>query len=221
MEAHIDVERVAEIAGLPPDHPDRRHAESCPRCRSLLASYHLFMAAEPVAGDGSARAEKVLETRIREGAERWIPAHAPRSATSRVPFWSVIRRPAFALTAAVAVVAATFLWTSRGPDEPPVLREQTAPREGIVLNQAVVGAGGGIHLSWSALPGADQYQVRIYGPDLGEIYRSEATNTTSLVVDRSALPSTLTTALDLTWRVYALATGDIIMTSSPGSIRVQ
>lgn len=219
MEAHIDVERVAEIAGLPPHHPDRRHVEACPRCRSLLASYQLFMDAEPVAGDDSARAEKVLEARIREGAERWIPASAGRSALSRSPFRGVMRRPLFAVAAAVAVVAAAFLWTSRGPDEP-VLREHAAPAT-IVLNEAAVDAGGLIHLSWSALPGADQYQVRIYGPDLGEIYRSDASAETSLTIDRSALPATLPPTLDLTWRVYALATGDVILVSPPGSIRVQ
>jgi hypothetical protein len=219
MEAHIDVERVADIAGLPADHPDRRHAENCPRCRSLLASYQLFVAAEPVAGDDSERAERVLEARIREGAERWIPAQAGKSALSRSPLRGLMRRPLFAVAAAVAVVAAAFLWTSRGPDAP-VLREHTV-REPIVLNPAVVDAGGTIHLSWSALPGADQYQVRIYGPDLGEIYRSEVTGETSLTIGRSALPAALPPTLDLTWRVHALAAGDVILMSPPGSVRVQ
>ena len=220
MESHIDVARIAEIAGLPPDHPDRRHSETCPRCRSLVASYQLFMAAEAVPGSGSERVEPVLDARIREGAARWIPAPAPKSALARVPFWSVLRRPALALAAAVAVVAAAFLWTSRGPDAP-VLREEAAPHDGIVLSQARVDAQGGIYLSWSALPAADHYQVRIYGPDLTEIYRSEAVSATSLAVDRSALPATLTPTLDLTWRVYALAMGDVILMSPPGSIRVE
>ena len=44
----IDVEEIGGVLELPAGHPSRRHAESCPRCRSLAASYVSFVAAEPV-----------------------------------------------------------------------------------------------------------------------------------------------------------------------------
>jgi hypothetical protein len=120
--------------------------------------------------------------------------------------------------AAAAVVVAAAVWLSRGP-EPAALRDMTPASATFVLHAAEIRGDGTIALSWSAFAGADQYQVRVYGPVFDEVYRSENTPATSLILDRTSLPAGLPATLDLTWRVYALSTGDVIATSPPGSIR--
>ena len=73
----------------------------------------------------------------------------------------------------------------------------------------------------AAMARADAYQVRLYGPDFGEIYRSANTAAASMTVDRASLPPGQSSHLDLTWRVFALSQGDVIATSAPGSIRTR
>jgi hypothetical protein len=116
------------------------------------------------------------------------------------------------------LIAVVALWTSRGPEEM-VLRDDATSAAAFVLHPAEIRNDGGIALSWSPMAGADRYQVRVYGPDLSEVYRSPDVAETSLLVDRSALPTDLPPALDLTWRVYGLSEGDIVGLSAPGSIR--
>ncbi|HEU4929795.1 MAG TPA: hypothetical protein VFU38_08190 [Candidatus Krumholzibacteria bacterium] len=219
MEAHcIDVEQIGEIVGLPEDHPQRRHALSCPRCRSLLASYREFVKAEPVGGSGVEKARAPLDDHIRAGAERWIASQAPASSQVREPWWRGWLKPAPLLaTAAVAAIAAVMLWNARTPQEG-ALRDGNSGAQPFSLQPARVDAES-IHLSWTPMPGADRYEVRLFGPDLSEIYRHPETAQTKVVIPRSALPSTLPPSLDLTWRVYALSGGDPLEASAPGSIR--
>lgn len=217
METHcIEPESIAAVLELPAGHPQRVHAETCPRCRSLVASYQSFVEAKPVAGADLERARGKLDARIRADAARWEPAKTP----ARASWWQPLWRPLPVLAAALVVIAAGALWMSRQPEQSS-LRESTAPSQAFTLSPAQVAADGSIHLNWSPLTGADQYQVRLYGPDFGEIYRSTNTTDTSFTVDRAALPSDLPPSLDLTWRVFALSQGDVIATSAPGSIRTR
>jgi hypothetical protein len=216
MEEHcIDVERIEEVLALPPDHPERRHAETCPRCVSIVASYRSFVAAEPDEDAGLDRAQPALDARIREEAGRWIP-HKPALRSSR-SLWDVFRRPAFVVALATLVIGVIAVWTMRSPERETFRGNETKTAE-FVLHPSVVGADGAIQLSWAAVAGADQYQVRIYGPDMSEIYRSSPAAETSLTLSRSSLPADLPSALDLTWQVYALAQGDVVASSAPGSI---
>jgi hypothetical protein len=214
----IDVERVAEILDLPADHPDRRHADECPRCRSLVASYRSFLRAEPVADSRIERARDLLDARIREAAQRWLPGEARTAPPPRPPWWRVFLRPAPVLAASAALVVVMVLWTTRSPEET-VLRDDGKESRPFAVHTAEVGSDGSIRLSWNPMPGADQYEVRVYGPALGEVYRSPMTTETSLVVERVTLPADLPKTLDLTWRVYALSLGDVVEVSAPGSIR--
>ena len=218
MEAQcIDVERIGEVVDLPEDHPRRRHAQTCPRCRSLVESYLAFMKAEHLEGSGLERARPVLDTRNREAADRWEPTRT--SALSREPWWRGFLRPAPLLAgAAVAAIAAVIVVTSRGPEQE-ILRADAVDSQPFSLNEAQVDASGAIRLSWTAMSGADGYEVRIYGPDLSEVYRLPETRATTAIVDRTTLPADLPATLDLTWRVYALSGGDVIEVSAPGSIR--
>lgn len=220
MEAHcIDVEHIAEVAGLPDDHPQRRHVQSCPRCRSLVASYRAFLKAEPLPGSGVERARAVLDERIRADAERWA-ARAPAASQTREPWWRGWLKPApLVATAAVAAIAAIMVWNARSPQES-ALRDANSTAAPFSLHDARVDAQS-IHLSWTPMPGADGYEVRLYGPDLSEVYRHPATPQTEVDIPRASLPHDLPASLDLTWRVYALAGGDPVETSAPGSIRTR
>jgi hypothetical protein len=211
----IDVRDVATVLALPADDPARRHAETCPRCRSLVASYQAFVTAETVEGSDLERARGMLDARIRADAARWNPAKSP----VRAFWWQTLLRPAPLLAAGLIVIAAAVFWTQSRQPEPSSLRESTTPAQAFALDPAQVTGDGDIRLSWSAMKGADQYQVRLYGPDFGEIYRSPSASGTSLEIQRSALPANLPPSLDLTWRVFAISQGDVIATSAPGSIR--
>jgi hypothetical protein len=212
----IDVEKIGEVIDLPEDHPRRRHAQTCPRCRSLVESYVEFMKAEHVEGSGLEKARGALDARIRQRAERWAPTQT--SALSRAPWWRGLLKPAPLVAGLAAAIAAVIVVTSRGPEQE-VLRDDATQSQPFSLNDAHVDATGAIRLSWTAMAGADGYEVRIYGPDLSEVYRAPSTTETSAVIDRAALPANLPATLDLTWRVYALSGGDEIEVSAPGSIR--
>lgn len=210
----IDVMDVAMVMELRADHPQRWHAENCPRCRSLLASYVSFVEAEPVPGADLQRVRRTLDARIHADAARWKPASAP----ARAFWWRALLRPAPLIAAGLLVIVAAVFWTTRGP-EPGSLRGSASQTQAFALSPAEIASDGSIHLRWSAMAGAEQYQVRLYGPDFREIYRSTNTVATTLDVDHSALPANLPPTLDLIWRVYALSQGDVIAISTPGSIR--
>ena len=210
----IDAREAGMVLELPADDPVRRHAESCPRCKSLVASYQSFMEASPVEGAELERVRGLLDARIRADASRWQPARSAVRSFS----WRTLMRPMPLFAAALVVVAAVVFWSSREPQQSS-LRESTTQTQSFALNPAQLAEDGSIVLSWSPVGGADAYQVRLYGPDFGEIYRAPNTTTTSLTVNRTALPPNPSPRLDLTWRVFALSQGDVIATSAPGSIQ--
>lgn len=215
----IDIERIAEVVDLPADHSMRRHVDDCPRCRNLLRSYQKFLRAEPVAGVGVEAARQKLDALIASKVGERSAAPRPSSSFSSV-LRGFIRPVPLLATAAAAVVVAVVVWQqSRGPE---VLRLRSGPTsQTAALAPAEVRPDGSIHLSWAAVPGADAYQVRIYGPSFTEIYRHPNVTETSVVIDRSLLPSDLPPRLDLMWRVYALQAGDVVEASDPGSIRTR
>jgi hypothetical protein len=183
-----------------------------------MASYLEFMKAEPVAGSGVLKVRAGLDAHIRAAAERFAPASTPASPLSQGSWWRGLFKPAPMLAGAAVVVAAAFLWNANQPEQA-VLRDDAAESQPFTLQAAHVESDGTIRLSWTAMPGADAYHVRVYGPDLNEVYRHPDTSETSVTIARSALPAELPPSLDLTWRVYALSGGDVVETSAPGSIR--
>jgi len=213
----IDIERIAEVTELSADDPVRQHVESCPRCRNLLRSYLSFAGAAPVEGFAIESARRQLDAFI----DATVGAGATPGPSRFSLFMRGLMRPAPLLTAAaVAVIAAAVIWQqSRGPEGVKLREDPVASH--MTLAPAEVRADGSIRLSWDAVPNADAYQVRVYGPGLTEIYRCPDTAETAVVIDRSALPSDLPPTLDLMWRVYALQSGDVIQTSAPGSIRTR
>jgi hypothetical protein len=214
----IDVDDIAAVLSLPPDDPVRIHVDACPRCRSLAASYRSFMEAEPVTGADLEKARSMLDARIRADAARWKPAQAP----ARAFRWRSLLRPAPLLAAAgVLLIAAALFWTTSRPPETGSLRQSGATAQAFALHPAQLATDGSLELGWTPMAGADAYQVRLYGPDFSEIYRSANTTATSMTVNPDRFAAKLPPTLDLTWRVYALSRGDVIATSAPGSIRTR
>ncbi len=213
----VDAAHIAEIIDLPADDPMRRHADTCPRCRTVLASYRAFMQAEvdPDAGIDSARA--TLDTWI---DSRPVPrGPAPESMPARgVPFIRRFLRPVPVLaTVAALVLVAVFLRPSPERETSALRGVADSTPSSIALQPATFRADGSIVLAWNAVAGADHYEVRIYGPDLTDVFRA-GTEGTTIVVARAALPADLPAHYDLTWRVVAMKNGDAIDTSAPGSI---
>lgn len=212
----IDVTEIGAVLELPADHPARRHAETCPRCKSLVASYRSFVAAEPVDGAELERVRGFLDARIRADATRWQPSRPPVRAFR----WQSLLRPMPLLAAGFVVLLAAVFWTTREPEQS-TLRDSAPQVESFALQPAQIAADGSLQLAWSPMSGADQYQVRLYGPDFSEIFRSANTTATSLTIHPDRFAAKLPPTLDLTWRVFALSQGDVIATSPPGSIRTR
>lgn len=222
MEARcVDLERMGEVADLPADHPVRRHVDDCPRCRNVLRSYREFVAAEPVAGFGIDAARRKLDALIdsKVGEKRPAVSLQPSSGSSLDWLRGFLRPVPLVAVAAVAIVAATLLWQQSRESDGILLRDQSVTQS--ALPPAEIRPDGSIRLTWAAVPGADAYQIRIYGPSFTEIYRHPDVTETSAVIERSSLPADLPPTLDLLWRVYAIQSGDVIQTSEPGSIRIR
>lgn len=214
----IDAERIGDVLALAPDSPERKHVESCPRCRSLAQSYAMFMETDAVPGANVADADARL-SQWRQNVIESAPAPAPkvRPGFLRSLLAGFMTRPALA-AAALIVVAAAVVWLR--VDHAPEQRlrgSSPASTEALSLSGARVSPTGSIDLSWSAQPQAQRYEVRIYAEDLTELarYHTAATEFTIPAGDID------TSAHVLLWRVVALANGNEIAVSAPGTIELQ
>jgi hypothetical protein len=214
----IDVERIGDLSGLPEDHAARRHVKECPRCRSLWMSYQSFVKAAASPDADLEWARRQLAATIRRSAQEHPAGAPPSSRLSLRERWSVLLRPAPLVAAAALVVVAAVLWWRGGGPEAPVMRGGEAAGPGLVLNAAEVTATE-IHFSWSAVPGADAYEVRLFDDGLDEVHHAGPVTAPEVVLDRSALPA-LAPGTSLTWRVLARRGGDVVETSSPASVTI-
>lgn len=189
----LAADRIAEAAGLPPDHPVSKHVRDCPRCSALLLEYHDFVAATDVpAGadveDASRRLSAGIASLVRP-QEAAVPRRV-RTASfgSRLAKWwaGPARWPALA-TAALAVVAAGW-WAMRAPapqedvwrggDRVPTLEWRAVA----VGNEALV-------LHWSGVPGASLYGVTLLGPALEPRAELPLTSDTTALLERAQWPA--------------------------------
>jgi len=220
----FELEEAAEILALPDGHPRRRHSEDCPRCHTVLLSYSAFIdapiAEESEADDAEARLSVFLESTI-EGTSAEAPGSV-RGGEGILPrmMRGLFARPVLA-AATLVIVAAGVMWWHPWTQDRPVLRS-TSPGEtgrplGLQPPQTV--ADGGVRLNWQPMDGADSYQERFYGNDLGEIARLDpVTGTTAVVLKSQLPPDTPSTVL---WRVVALHNGDEIGVSPPAPLDLQ
>lgn len=221
-------EELAGLEGLPADDPRSRHVEACPRCRARLRSYREFMAeAEPPASPREYAARAAVSAALdREilGAEP-RGASAPRRTHRRAwwnsspffaPRWAPVLRPALA-AAAVVLVAFGVMQLARQPGEggpSGVLRGRSADGSAAVTAARVVLPDGRTAVSWKRLPGADGYQVVLFGADLVELGRVEVADDSLMVLTAGRLPAAANREPALSCRVVAQRGGDEIARSN-------
>ena len=217
----VDVERLGNVLEYPADHPVRAHVETCPRCRTLLENYRAFLSAEAIPEADLAGARSRLDAALRARASAETPAQPQTPFRMKRAWWRGLLRPMPALATAVVVVAAAFLLTRNDRTaEPPALRDDGSGASAWRPSDPVAQADGSVVLSWRAVPGADAYEVRVFGPTLDMIARVGPVAETSLALDRSMLPGDLAAGVELTWRVVALRSGSELAASDPRSVRV-
>lgn len=218
-----DLERVAT---LPPGDPSRRHVADCPRCSALVESYALFVepgeaAAAPHVAAADARLTAFLAREI--GVPALSSAPAPASArpasARREGSWlerlfAPPLRPALAFGAVAIVIAGVALWpraAGRAPSD--ALRgDPGAPT--VAVREARLDAAG-LSVAWSAVAGADDYEVRVYSAELAELARLNANGDTVLTVPPSGLAFRAVPGQPLLLRVFARRGGEAIADSPP------
>jgi hypothetical protein len=93
-----------------------------------------------------------------------------------------------------------------------------APLRAPELESPVTGPDGTIRLAWSAVEGAERYEVRLYSTTLVELARLPATPDTLAELRREHLPSKVPTGSSIIWRVAALRGSEELGISTPGSL---
>ena len=159
-------------------------------------------------------------------------AHAARPAKSDAPrrpgslfAWLTGPRRSLAF-AVVVIVAAVGVWSQVGPrreGEAPLLRGPAVPEApgGWSAALAATPLGDGrTRLAWAPAPQATGYAVVFLDDDLHEIARIGDLETTTLVLDRAALPAGLRSGQTLLWRVAAYSGGDEIARSTTSPVSV-
>jgi hypothetical protein len=104
---------------------------------------------------------------------------------------------------------------------PLVLRNEPSRPQvdaGFLLSQPQAEGVGRWRLAWTAVEGADAYQVRFFSSDLDPLAQIEPVPVLSIGVTRDQLGADAASGNVVLWRVVALRGGDIIATSPVGTI---
>ncbi|MBM3318033.1 MAG: hypothetical protein FJY75_09300 [Candidatus Eisenbacteria bacterium] len=216
-------EELSRVAFRAEGDPLRLEAEACARCRSRLAAYHEFLHPSALpAGALPDEADELLAARLAgaiPGGEQVRPFERHGSASggaARRPWMPRLLPPA--LTAAALLV---MIWVGReagvfdrrGGDEILLREEASGAPATPELDARVVEADAGLRLSWSAVAGADRYEVDLHGEDFREIERFDAGSELSLALPAGKTAPLRASGEILLWRVTAYGGGDAIAQS--------
>jgi hypothetical protein len=226
IERCFNVEELEAIAGLPADDPRHRHAESCPRCRALLASYREFITGRDELAD--VRADATLADALDRGifgAQASAADTSPSLLDRLAGLWQRIGeagmlRPALSAAAVLVIAVAVLSPWDPGPAPERVLRGEgtaaSSPR--ITTRDAQVRPDGSVLVSWRPAAAAHLYRVQILGEDLVEIGSIDAGPDTFLVFHPPATAGGEAASPALLWRVQGLATGEVVATSTAATL---
>lgn len=219
-------EEFARLLALPPDHPDRRRAESDPRWgawRRMLAAFESRAALG--LDDGELRAADAalaprLEAEIGVAPGRLYGETAPspvRRARQPRGFGAWFRpawTPALAFAAMLVVAGGVWIYAGREP-APRVVRSGDAGAPVVTLSVA-----GGRELRWNAVPGASEYRVTFLGPDLREIATVAGLTATTLKLDPGNRPAGLVSGAEVAATVAAYRDGLLLAESKTKALRL-
>jgi hypothetical protein len=131
------------------------------------------------------------------------------------------------LLSLLLLVGGVVVWRARATrhEPPPAFREDAGlPPEDVqppVLAEPEYQEGGELLLNWSDVDGADEYEVRFYGPDRAEIGKLTPTPSISRLVQPEEIPSGYARGTVLAWDVTALYGGQPIARSRPAALPIR
>ncbi len=204
----IPVERLGGAL----DDAERGHLETCARCQTELALLQTFERDAPAPDAGA--------------AVRWIAAEAKRRAGASGANAGVSRRPRWvrfvlvSSAAAVLLVAGYMTWDREPRVATPVSTEETYRSAEI----RVVSPIGDLttppgELIWTAVPGAERYEVSVFEVDRTVLWRG--TTATPRVELPTSLVSLFVPGKTVLWQVSATtASGVAVARSSTTRFRV-
>lgn len=230
------LDALVALRDRPAADPDRLAAESCPRCRTLLASHEEFLNDRSVPdrvdlGRASHRLTQAFDREVAaQGSGDPEPApdvRRPMRDAARRPRFEWLYRPgslAWGGIGVALIAVGLYVGSGRGPlgRGEDVLRSDPGAEtseSGLALHEPTVVAGG-VELRWTADPGADAYRVLLIGPDLDVIASWGPFADTSLVVGRDRLPEGLEPGATLGWQVESQRGGFTLRSSSTGTLRL-
>jgi hypothetical protein len=235
------VETLPEIAILPLDgekvDPRRRHLEHCPRCQARLADYRDFMAGgTPCPPRELHAAMAALDATLRTAGGRdaalgaagdgaagdRAAAHRagdPRARVLHPVFGHPLARVGFALAALFLLLVALDALPERPRQREIRLRagEGRPSAAALVLEAPRLLADGSLELAWQALPGADDYRLRLLRPDLSLLAERPCGEATHVRLAGSEFAALRTAGGVLVWQVEAWAGGDPLAISPPAT----
>lgn len=211
----LPIERLAEA--LTP--AETAHVDGCARCqteRDLLAA---FEADERVDGEGlavpwiTAQVQRRVAAEQRPAAPVAAPVVAPAVVPRRLPAWALM-----AASLAVVVGGALLLYAPGGPEGP----EATAPVYRSAQVEVTTPTGdldvAPDTLTWRAVDGAVDYEVRLLAVD-GTVLWRVTTSSPTVPVPADARAAFLP-ARTVVWRVDAREAGGRVVATS-GDLRTQ
>lgn len=222
MDRCLDPEEMGRVAQSSSDDPCLAHMRDCPRCRARLIAYREFVeqsAAAPGSDSATAavRLRRAFDLELMGPGSREARRTATGSTKSRLRAWfnNATLRPAWALGAALMLAVVFYAgheW--RHGSGPRHLLRGPAPQSGFSAAHGRIDLlplralpSGGVELRWRGVPGADAYDVRIIGPDLGDLARFASVRDTVLVLLPNHVPSDAGPGAAAAWRVTALQGG--------------
>lgn len=223
---------LAERTGDPRLH----EVEQCASCRSRLAAFRSFLLTGEVPagarpGEADARLRSALDAEIYGSPrEESLPAARRKDDSSAgdlhpeggLPgrFFRSLWSPGSRLAWGTAIVILAIVGIRSSGLLGPGDGESTALRDGgragvpeLQIVDPVPDPSGGLRLGWSAMAGADRYEVVLHGKEFSERDRIDAGAETGCVIPAGLLATPSGAGRPLYWRVLAYQGGDLVAQS--------
>jgi hypothetical protein len=212
-------EDLDELLDLSTEDPRRLHLESCSNCRTLLKSYKQFLAFDSSHGDSFSKEagqklSKFLKEWVAEAEDGAKKARDNRSLLNRMFDWlpGPARVPAIAMVILITGVSA--FWTARDNKSaisPSGILRSASTHEAAsqFMGEASLLPGDDIHLSWKAVPQADNYRIHLLAGDLRVLKEIDLGIKDQHVINANSLQQESGSQARF-WRITATHRGDVV-----------